>query len=360
MRPQIRSAQPGARRRIRRVKGVSSWDPVGNWLSSDQAKPLLETADGEDLRSIRDLAMMAVLLGCGLRRAELSALEVADMEIRQGHWAIVDLIGKGSRVRTVPMPMWVKESVDRWIIAAKIGQGRIFRGGKREGERGRGGDEGIGVERRGSGGRRGGRAEGARRRGREERRGGGSELAGGGRGGGGRGGEVGRGWGGGGRGGEEGGRDGRGGDRSSKGEKSDWGGRGGGGGGGGEERREVGRGGGEGGGGERGERRKESGGRGGGGERGGGKGGGGRGGEGGGGGGGEGDAIPPRTRVRTHYGAISRLQTEPLGASKRSVWALVCCQNSRITVRPEIVSTKPARPATMMRGLRRHGLCCAL
>ena len=61
-----------------------------------------------------------MLLGCGLRRAELSALEVEDMEVRQGHWAIVDLIGKGSRVRTVPMPMWVKEAVDRWIIEAKV------------------------------------------------------------------------------------------------------------------------------------------------------------------------------------------------------------------------------------------------
>lgn len=119
---------------IRRVKGVKQLGSrLGNWLSSDQAKLLLETADGEDLRSIRDLGMMAVLLGCGLRRAELSALEVADMEIRQGHWAIVDLIGKGSRVRTVPMPMWVKEAVDRWIIAAKIGQGRIFRAVSRHG-----------------------------------------------------------------------------------------------------------------------------------------------------------------------------------------------------------------------------------
>ena len=95
---------------IRRVQGVKQLGSrLGNWLSSDQAKLLLEKADGEDLRSIRDLAMMSVLLGCGLRRAELSALEVEDIEVRQGHWAIVDLIGKGSRVRTVPMPMWVKE-----------------------------------------------------------------------------------------------------------------------------------------------------------------------------------------------------------------------------------------------------------
>jgi hypothetical protein len=42
--------------------------------------------------------------GCGLRRAELSALTVEDLQIRQGHWAIVDLVGKGGHVRTVPMP----------------------------------------------------------------------------------------------------------------------------------------------------------------------------------------------------------------------------------------------------------------
>ena len=93
----------------------------------------MEKADGEDLRSNRDLAMMAVLLGCGLRRAELSALKVEDMQNRQGRWAIVDLVGKGGHVRTVPMPMWVKEAVDRWMVAAKISQDRIFRAVSRHG-----------------------------------------------------------------------------------------------------------------------------------------------------------------------------------------------------------------------------------
>jgi integrase len=51
--------------------------------------------------------MISVLLGCGLRRAELAALAVEDLQIRQGHWAIVDLVGKGGHIRTVPMPLWV-------------------------------------------------------------------------------------------------------------------------------------------------------------------------------------------------------------------------------------------------------------
>src|SRR5580658_10235274 len=67
---------------IRRVKGVKQLGSrLGNWLSSDQAKMLLEKADGEDLLSLRDLAMISVLLGCWLRRAELSALKVDDLQI---------------------------------------------------------------------------------------------------------------------------------------------------------------------------------------------------------------------------------------------------------------------------------------
>jgi site-specific recombinase XerC len=71
--------------------------------------------------------MMAILLGCGLRRAELATLNIDDIQIRQGHWAIVDLIGKGGHIRTVPMPLWVKSALTKWIAAAKLTDGRIFR-----------------------------------------------------------------------------------------------------------------------------------------------------------------------------------------------------------------------------------------
>jgi site-specific recombinase XerC len=65
---------------IRRVKGVKQLGfRIGNWLTSDQAKLLLQKADGEDLRSLRDLAMMAVLLGCGLTATSLRFL---DIEVR--------------------------------------------------------------------------------------------------------------------------------------------------------------------------------------------------------------------------------------------------------------------------------------
>jgi integrase len=119
---------------IRRVKGAKQLGArMGNWLTQDQARLLLEKANGDDLLSAHDLAMLSVLVGCGLRRAKLSALTVEDLQIRQGHWAIVGLVGKGSHIRTVPMPAWVKDAVDHWKTIAKVTSGRIFRAVSRHG-----------------------------------------------------------------------------------------------------------------------------------------------------------------------------------------------------------------------------------
>ena len=119
---------------IRRVKGVKQLGcRAGNWLNQDQARLLLQKANGQSLRHVRDVAMISILLGCGLRRAELSALRREDIQIRQGHWAIVDLVGKGNHVRTVPMPIGVKEAVNRWLTAASVATGRVFRAVSRHG-----------------------------------------------------------------------------------------------------------------------------------------------------------------------------------------------------------------------------------
>ena len=113
---------------IRRVKGVKKHGMrIGNWLTADQWKRLLAVFGGEDLRGRRDYAMVAILLGCGLRRAEVAALAVEHIQQREEHWVIADLIGKGGHVRTVPVPTWVKVAVDNWLTAASISTGLIFR-----------------------------------------------------------------------------------------------------------------------------------------------------------------------------------------------------------------------------------------
>ena len=60
---------------MRRVKGAKKHGfRVGNWLTAEQGGRLLCTFDRSIVRSKRDYAMVAVLLGCGLRRAELAAV----------------------------------------------------------------------------------------------------------------------------------------------------------------------------------------------------------------------------------------------------------------------------------------------
>ena len=71
--------------------------------------------------------MIAVLLGCGLRRAEVAGLTVEDIQQREEHWVIADLVGKGRHVRTVPVPTWVKLAVDAWLTAAGVSTGPVFR-----------------------------------------------------------------------------------------------------------------------------------------------------------------------------------------------------------------------------------------
>ena len=88
---------------IARVKGVKQLGyRSGNWLSLKQSSDVLNHAVGKGVRSKRDYAMLAILLGCGLRRSELVDLEIDEVQTRQDHWAIVDLIGKGGHIRTVP------------------------------------------------------------------------------------------------------------------------------------------------------------------------------------------------------------------------------------------------------------------
>jgi len=113
---------------IRRVKGLKKLGVrLGNWLSLDEVRTLWQFPNAETLKGKRDRAIIAVLLGCGLRRRELADLTFDHLQRREDHWAIVDLIGKGGHIRTVPVPEWVKRFLDDWFQAASILKGRLFR-----------------------------------------------------------------------------------------------------------------------------------------------------------------------------------------------------------------------------------------
>jgi len=120
-----------------RNKGVR----LGRWLTPSQAQQLLQAPDRKVLRGTRDVAILATLLFTGLRRQELCSLQIKHIRQIDAHWAIVNLIGKGGKVRTVKLPAAVKRIIDAWLVAS----GRVLnpesfvfvamkKGGKIDGE----------------------------------------------------------------------------------------------------------------------------------------------------------------------------------------------------------------------------------
>jgi site-specific recombinase XerD len=105
---------------IARIKGVRSQGVrTGNWLSLQQAQSLLNAPNIQTLKGLRDRAMFAILLGCGLRRAELASLTFRHLQQRESRWCILDLIGKHGRVRTVPVPPWVKTGAKNLFVRGR-------------------------------------------------------------------------------------------------------------------------------------------------------------------------------------------------------------------------------------------------
>lgn len=100
---------------------------LGNWLNREQAKELLQVPDRSKLKGKRDYVILALLVGCALRRQELANLSIEDIQMREGRWVIADLRGKGGRVRTVAVPIWVKQGINAWTTAAEIEDGRLLR-----------------------------------------------------------------------------------------------------------------------------------------------------------------------------------------------------------------------------------------
>lgn len=116
---------------IERVKGVKQTGVrAGNWLDKTAAQALINAptqSANSGIRAARDQAILAAMIGCGLRRSEVVTLTFEHIQQRDGRWVIVDLVGKGGRVRSVGMPAWVKLALDDWAGAAGISAGPLFR-----------------------------------------------------------------------------------------------------------------------------------------------------------------------------------------------------------------------------------------
>ena len=113
---------------IKAVKGVRQEGArTGNWLTKQDAQKLLGGPGTETLKGLRDRAILATLIGCGLRRAEAAQLKFKHVQQRDGRWVLVDLIGKRNKVRSVPMPHWTKKAIDEYASVAGFSDGHVFR-----------------------------------------------------------------------------------------------------------------------------------------------------------------------------------------------------------------------------------------
>lgn len=118
----------GQAQAIQRVPGVKiRGRKMGNWLSKAEAEQLIRQPDAATHKGQRDRAILAVMIGCGLRREELCQLTVEHLQLRNQRWVILNLAGKQGRVRTVPMASWVKRLLAQWVDGAGLVNGPLFR-----------------------------------------------------------------------------------------------------------------------------------------------------------------------------------------------------------------------------------------
>ena len=119
---------------IQRVRGEKiSGVRMGTWIQKEELDRVLLNTDRSNIRGKRDYAMLSVLFATGIRRRELVELQVSTVQQRDGQWGLIDLRGKGRKVRSVSLPLWVKDAVFDWLSATSIIRGFIFRSISRHG-----------------------------------------------------------------------------------------------------------------------------------------------------------------------------------------------------------------------------------
>lgn len=107
---QIRSIQS------KRIVGMRT----GIWLTAQQAAALLQAPDGTTAAGKRDRCVLALLIGCGLRRSEAHGLNVDQIKIIDGRMVLTNINGKGGRIRNVAVPVWAAQIIEVWIQELRI------------------------------------------------------------------------------------------------------------------------------------------------------------------------------------------------------------------------------------------------
>jgi integrase/recombinase XerC len=132
LRERVITANPGVD-----VQAPKAKKRLPETLDVDQMSQLLSfRTDGE--LSVRDKAIMELFYSSGLRLSELTALDLADVDLRD---RTVRVVGKGNKTRVVPVGRYAVEAISKWLNertgVALPGETALFVGksGERLGQR---------------------------------------------------------------------------------------------------------------------------------------------------------------------------------------------------------------------------------
>jgi len=97
--------------------------PRGRALMAGELRALFQACDAATVRGARDAALLALLYGAGLRRAEAVSIALRDLDL---DLATVRVTGKGDKQRAVPLGASVCDALVRWLRARGDAPGRLF------------------------------------------------------------------------------------------------------------------------------------------------------------------------------------------------------------------------------------------
>jgi site-specific recombinase XerD len=102
-------------------------------LNRQKMEELINVPDGHTNKGKRDRLLLALLIGCALRRGEVVNLDLDDIEYVDSRAALIRISRANGGLRSVLMPDWVEEALSAWLLAVSIKQGPILRAVSRQG-----------------------------------------------------------------------------------------------------------------------------------------------------------------------------------------------------------------------------------
>jgi integrase len=103
---------------VKRIKGERA--PAGRMITAEELKALFATCPDTAIGR-RDVAILAIMYGCGLRRHEVVGL---NLESFSGEH--IRFIGKGNKEQVRPLPIWVRSCVRGWLQHRGEKPGALF------------------------------------------------------------------------------------------------------------------------------------------------------------------------------------------------------------------------------------------